>query len=175
MWRDFDRNWVVFGLLALHVGWIGNHIRWVINDEINPWKLGGYAMYTVPSPKTRVQVYDANFTGKPIKVKTVGYSAATRFTNSGRSFRCADVPAAALLTFFEENKDLIGRNLVFVYAERRFVRDPPSTKNEMQGSVIVVWQDERTFIYKNRFCGREATASATLPEATLPRITTALP
>lgn len=158
---DF-RKWFVLGLLVLHIIWIGNHMRWVANDQINPWQLGGYAMYTIPSPRPRVQVYDANFPDIPIPVNTLHYEAATRLTNPGRAFRCAHVSSASLRGFFDENRDLIRRNLVFVYSERRFVHAPPSVKKETQGTVTVTWRDAQSFIYTSRFCGKEHTESATL-------------
>jgi hypothetical protein len=169
------RKWIIAGLLILHIAWIGNHVRWVAAGQINPWRLGGYAMYTVPSPSPGMQVYDVNFPETRLKASTVRYDAATRFTNASRTFRCANVPSAALLAFFDENKDLIGRNLAFVFTERQFFRNPPTTKRTKQGFVTVMWRNERTFTYTNRFCGKEESASATLPESTLPEITPALP
>jgi hypothetical protein len=158
-------KWIMAGLLILHIAWIGNHMRWVVSGQINPWRLGGYAMYTVPNPETRVRVYDVNLPDTHLRVNLNGYYMATRFTNVERAFRCADVPAAALLALFEENRDLIGTNLALVYSERQFVGNTPSTKRAMQGVVIVSWQDTQTFTYTNRFCGNEHIASAALPEA----------
>ncbi|WP_119274087.1 hypothetical protein [Taklimakanibacter deserti] len=174
MWRKIDVKWIVVGLLVLHVGWIANHIRWVLNEEINPWKLGGYAMYTVPSPNLRIRVYDALNPEIRIPVKMLQFEAATRFTNGGRTFRCAGIPERSLRAFFDENKDLIGRSLVFVYFERSFVRSPPSAKMEQKGLVVVTWRDSQTFSYTSRFCGKDETASVSLPEAAawaaLPRL-----
>jgi hypothetical protein len=113
-----------------------------------------------------MMIYDANFPDVPIRANRMRHEMATRFTNGSRSFRCADVPAAALLAFFDENKNLIGRNLAFVYSDRQFVRNPPSTKRVIQGMVMVSWRDTRTFAYTNRFCGNEHTQTATLPSET---------
>ncbi|WP_119275293.1 hypothetical protein [Taklimakanibacter deserti] len=163
------RKWIIAGLLILHIAWIGNHMRWVASGQINPWKLGGYAMYTIPNSELRLGVYLGNRPDAPIIVNTTGYNLATRFTNKARAFRCADVPAAALLAFFEENRALIGSNLVFVYSERQFFRSPPPTKivskRVLTGTIRVAWQDTQTFTYTNSFCGNKHTASATLPEA----------
>ena len=166
------RKWIIAGLLILHIAWLGNHMRWVANGEIDSWKLGGYAMYTSARPRVRLSVYLENGPDAPIPVKKGSrYYLATYFTNIDRAFRCADVPAAALLAFFDENRGLIGSNLAFIYSDQRVVGDPPSVKRGMQGMVIVTWQDTQTFTYTNRFCGNEHIASATLPEglfATLP-------
>jgi hypothetical protein len=162
MWRNIEHKWIVFGLLILHIGWIANHIRWVVNDEINPWKLGGYAMYTVPSPRINIRVYDALNPEVRIPAKMLQFYAATRFSNVGRTFRCAGIPAASLRGFFNENMGLIGKSLAFVYFERRFVRSPPSAETENTGLVVVTWRDTQTFSYTSRFCGKQESRSGTL-------------
>lgn len=162
------RKWAVAGLLLLHIGWIANHIRWVVNDEINPWRLGGYAMYTVPSPSARFQVFDLAFPEMPTPVNTTRFDAAEHLTNAERVFRCAPVPPAAMRAFFEENENLIGKDLAFVFTERRIHRHPRSIKREMQGMVDVRFEDERTFTYRSRFCGKEQVETVTLPEFASP-------
>ena len=162
MWRSIDRKSIVFGLLILHIGWIGNHIRLNMSDEINPWRLGGYAMYTVPNPGNRVRVYDTLNLDNPIRVRLLQFEASTRFTNAGRTFRCAGIPAKSLRSFFNENPELIGRSLVFVFTETRFIRMPPSTERETRGLVVVTWQSPQNFSYTSRFCGREESQSGTL-------------
>ena len=156
-------KWIVAGLLIVHIAWIGNHLRWVAGGQINPWRLGGYAMYTAPPPGVRLQIYFAGRPDVPIRANLIRFNLATRFTNGLRTFRCADVPAAALLAFFDENRGLIGTNLEFVYREGRFIHDPPSIEIVTQGVVIVFWQDIQTFTYSNKFCGNEHTETATLP------------
>lgn len=168
------RKWAVAGLLLLHLGWIFNHMRWVVNDDINPWRLGGYAMYTVPNPATAFQVYDAAFPDMPVPANTKRYEAAERFTNPGRAFRCAPVLPAAMQAFFEENGNLIGRTVALVFTERRLHRHPRSVGREMQGVVDVTFQDERTFTYRSRFCGTERTETVTLPESALPEGSSAI-
>lgn len=164
MLRNVDfRKWIILGLLILQIGWIGNHIRLVASDQINPWRLGGYAMYTVPNPNVEFWVYEPDFSNQPIPVNTVQYEAATRLTNATRTFRCAGMSSAALLAFFNENRNLIGRNLLFVFGERRFVRSPPSTKGQVQGTVAVTWQDRRSFTHVSKFCGSEHVETAVLP------------
>ena len=41
------RKWIISGLLILHIASIANHMRRVAGGQINQWKLGGYAMYTI--------------------------------------------------------------------------------------------------------------------------------
>src|SRR5262245_49347348 len=156
-------KWTVAALLILHIAWIGNHMRLVASGQINPWKLGGYAMYTIPDPAAKLHVFLANRPDAPLRVKSTRYARATLFTNPTRTFRCTDVHAAALLAFFEENTGLIGNNLELVHTELQFVHNPPSTKRVVQGVVKVSWNDNQSFTYTNRFCGAEHVATATVP------------
>ena len=49
---------LLIGLLLLsHVGWIGVHLNLVARGQINPWKLGGFAMYVAPRPPVKVVLY----------------------------------------------------------------------------------------------------------------------
>src|SRR5262245_1176834 len=93
MLREINfRKWAVVAILVLHVGWIANHMRLVANDRINPWRLGGYAMYTVASPALKMVAIDPDFPDTPLVAGFMRYEAAVRFTNATRTFRCADVP-----------------------------------------------------------------------------------
>lgn len=148
------RKWILMGLVVLHMGWIAKHMHLVIHHQINPWRLGGYAMYTVPNPSVRLRIYDA-ISSMPINARRRQSEIAVRSTNPARTFRCAHASSAALRAFFGENTDLIGRNLVFAYSELKFVRSPPSAKRELQGVVEVTWQDLQHFILTSRFCGDE--------------------
>ena len=60
--RDFALKIFVGLLLLAHVGWICVHLGLVAKEQINPWKLGGYGMYTVPhyTALTHVFVIDDN-------------------------------------------------------------------------------------------------------------------
>ena len=151
------RKWVVMGILVLHVAWLVNHMRLVAADQINPWRLGGYGMYTVPNPGYRILVYDPASPDQPLPVNFMRYDIAIRFTNAGRTFRCANMSSKSLLSFFNENRNLIGRDVVFVFGERRFIRSPPSSERKTQGVAFIKWQDTQNFIVLNKFCGREET------------------
>ena len=161
MWRDIDlRKWIIAALLMLHIVWIANHMRLVANDQINPWRLGGYAMYTVPLPSSRLVVFEAANLEAPVRVSLVRYLAAQRLTNPGRVFRCAHVTTEDLRGLIYENRHLIGRSLLLVISESRFVRNPPATSRQVQGVVEMTWRDMKTFTYVSKFCGTEHTDTA---------------
>jgi hypothetical protein len=165
MLREMDyRKWVLSSLVIAHIAWIANHLRLVANDEINPWRLGGYGMYTVPGPEARFQVFDKADPNAPIPVEKLGFETAQRFTNPARTFRCAPVTPEALRSFFRENMNLIGRDIAIVYSEIKFSRTPPSAARKMQGGVLVSWPEFNTFSYTNKFCGAESTGSANFDE-----------
>jgi hypothetical protein len=151
-------------LVIAHIAWIVNHLRLVANDEINPWRLGGYGMYTVPEPRPRFDVVDRADPTVPALVEKRGFDIALRYTNPLRTFRCAPVPPEALHAFFVENRNLIGRDIAIVYSELKFSRSPPSASRDLQGEVIVSWPDPKTFTYTNKFCGTESTGTAAFDE-----------
>jgi hypothetical protein len=161
MRRDVDfRKWVVAALLVFHIAWIANHMRWVATGQINPWKLGGYAMYTIPAPSSRVLVFDAAMQETPTPVNLLRYVAAQRFSNPARVFRCAHMSAQALQALIYENRNLIGRNIMLVIAESQFVRNPPSISRRVTGIVTVTWEDMKTFTFVSKFCGTEHVETA---------------
>jgi hypothetical protein len=158
------RKWLLSALVIAHIAWIANHLRLVANDEINPWKLGGYGMYTVPDPNSRYRVVARADQNIPVPIQKRGFDLAQRFTNPARTFRCAPVAPEALRAFFKENRNLIGRDIAIIFSERRFYRTPPSINRELQGGVLVSWPDMNTFTYTNKFCGVESTGSASFEE-----------
>lgn len=121
-------------------------------------------MYTVPRPSVRFQVFDKADPNVHVAVEKRGFELAQRFTNPGRTFRCAPVAPGALRAFFDENRSLVGRDIAIVYSEARLVRSPPSAWRDMQGGVLVSWRDMNTFTYTNKFCGAQYTGSASFDE-----------
>lgn len=112
-------------------------------------------MYTVPAPTSRLFVYDEAFPEAPTRVNLLHYLGAQRFTNPGRVFRCAHLSTGSLRALIYENRNLIGRNIVLLISENRFVHKPPSISRRVQGLVTVTWRDMRTFTYVSKFCGTE--------------------
>src|SRR5262245_56211162 len=103
MLREADyRKWLLTGLVIAHIAWVANHLRLVANDQLDPWRLGGYGMYTVPSPDVKFQVFDKAEPNSSVPVEKRAFNAAQRFTNPSRIFRCAPVTPEALRSFFDE-------------------------------------------------------------------------
>lgn len=159
---------MVYALLAAHVLWIANHMRLVYLDRINPWRLGGYAMYTVAKPRLKIRFLDQSVPGSPMVMPGDGISfkamnAATQFTNVGRTFRCAHIPPRALRAFFVENARLAGLDMSIVLFDTKFLRKAPWFEGRQQGEVAIHWQDAKSFQYKSVFCENEETGTVDLP------------
>ena len=55
-------SWIFLVLVVLHSAWILNHLRLHAEGVINPWKGGGYGMYTNLSPNPGFIIYtDKNY------------------------------------------------------------------------------------------------------------------
>lgn len=158
----------IFLLLFLHVVWVANHLRLVAKDAIDPWKLGGYGMYTGPAPSQTMFVFEVSprqqirrIPNRTIKQRS--YVLATFWTNRGRVFRCTHIPASALIGLFGDNERLVGRRLILIYAENEFKHQPPSVDRVKRGEVNIEWQDDRRFTYVSNFCGDTQIFTAELP------------
>ena len=155
-------KFVIIAVLIIHALWIVNHLRWVASDQINPWKLGGYGMYTAPDPNVILTLFDMQFPGAPFKLDPSDYSLASyrkvsRFTNIRRVFRCAHIKPEQLKAFFEQNPQLHGRNLGFLYTEGKFIQNPVSVKRVEQGHVTVIWTGKDDFEFTSEFCSSRET------------------
>jgi hypothetical protein len=158
---------VIATVLIFHTLWIANHLRWVATEQINPWKLGGYGMYTAPEPDVTLTLFDIRFPGAHYKLDPSTYSLTryrneSMFTNIRRVFRCAHIKPEHLKAFFEENPQLRGRNLGFLYAEGKFIRNPASVKRVEQGHVTIAWTGTDIFEYTSVFCGSRESRKVSL-------------
>ncbi len=161
-------KFVIIMALVIHTLWIVNHLRWVVAGQINPWKLGGYGMYTAPEPDVTMFLLDIRFPGghyfiDPSTYKLGRYRKVSRFTNLNRVFRCVHVVPEQLKAIFEENPHLRGNNLRLLYLENRFIQMPVSVKRVRQGRVTIIWTGKDFFEYTSEFCGSQETGKVSLP------------
>jgi hypothetical protein len=158
---------VVLTVFIFHTLWIVNHLRWVATEQINPWKLGGYGMYTVPPPRVRLHLFDIRFPGAhymldPSTYSLTGYEMTSKFTNIGRVFRCAHIKPDQLKVFFEENPQLRGNHLRLLYLEDKLIQKPISVKRVRQGRVTIIWTGKDFFEYTSEFCGSQEIGKVSL-------------
>lgn len=148
---------LVYGLLAAHLGWIGVHMTLHAEGAINPWKLGGYAMYTRPhpTPLTHLYIFDealgtwAEIPRHQGRFSSVGFDQA----NHLGVFRCRPPGEDAVRAFLDENPWLRGRPVTIVLSAVEFTRDPIGAKREAYATVQIGWGGEGRFGWQGEICG----------------------
>lgn len=153
------KNWrknLLFLLIGIHLAWVTCHIYLVATDGVNPWKMGGYAMYTQPHYGPSVVVRSlpdeaaVPGTEEYYKPRTSAFYRA----NWNFNLYCKPMTKTGLIALFENNPDLIGKYLsldLFVY---RFRTKPLRMDPEQVGDTVVTWQDKNTFTYQTNICGK---------------------
>ena len=156
-------KFVVITFLILHTLWLVNHLRWVATKQVNPWKLGGYGMYTVPPPSVSLALLDLRNPAGVRRIDPRTYSLKRFWAlTPSRAFRCSHVKSKELKAFFEENPQLRGNNLGFLFMEDLFIHDPVSVKRVRQGRVSVIWISRSFFDFTSEFCGSHETGRVAL-------------
>lgn len=150
------RTFLIFGLLLLHVGWIGYHLTMVAGQKINPWKLGGYGMYTVPhlDPWTHAYLFDGTKRQWVELNRADGLFGTFKFNraNALHVFRCRPFSSESLVSFFDENPHLRNRPLTLAVSEVQFDRNDASHKRNLIKSAQIVWPSQTAFAYKGESC-----------------------
>ncbi len=153
------KNWsalhyIVAGLLVVHTSWIIVHLNLVSRELINPWKLGGYGMYTQPNNRAKLRLFDIRSKPKRIsKRKYIG--KGFRDANFRYVFRCRKIGRAEFLIFLTDNPHLANRDLRFVIREREFSRSPVGTKWVKHSVVELRWPQSDKFTYSGEVCGKK--------------------
>ncbi|HUQ36136.1 MAG TPA: hypothetical protein VM144_07150 [Aestuariivirga sp.] len=124
-------------------------------------------MYTVPSPGVALVLLDFRNPAAPRRIDPRTYSLARyqsmlTFTNINRVFRCTHVKGEELKVFFEENPQLRGNNLGFLYLESKFIKNPVSIRRVRQGRVTITWTGNDVFEFTSEFCGSQETGKVSL-------------
>ena len=140
-------NILLTSIFTAHCFWVAAHLFLVAGERVNPWKLGGYGMYTQPAPQLAVDVFTISdddsfaaewepvtFRGEPILLESgsIGFSG-----NLERVFRCRPVPEYAVKAFLSMNAHLIGRPVLIRYVENKF--NNGIIERGLQGQVMVRW------------------------------------
>ncbi|MEL6478642.1 MAG: hypothetical protein AAFR17_15030 [Pseudomonadota bacterium] len=147
----------VAGLLLVHTIWICVHLGLVAGERINPWKLGGYGMYTVPHLRalTHVYLFDEAQQGWTELKRSERLFNSYRFdrANNLHVFRCTPPSSEALSAFMDDNPHLRYRAITIVLSEMRFSRDPVGESREAVASVQIAWGGQERFAYQGQVCG----------------------
>ena len=146
------KNAFVLGLLVVHACWIIVHLNLVSRELINPWKLGGYGMYTKPSNKAKLSIYDLSATAVRVPRDTY-VDDRFRRANFRYTFRCKSISEKSLLMFYRDNPHLVNSNLGFIISESKFLREPIRSKRFPHSVVQVIWPQPGRFLYSGKICG----------------------
>jgi hypothetical protein len=149
---------LIWLLLLSHVGWICVHLNLVAREQINPWKLGGYGMYTVPhyAPLTHVFLLDDKSQKWFEIVRRHHLFNSFQFDrrNFLHIFRCRAPSEESIVAFMDENQHLRYRPLVLALSEKLFTRKPINLKREFYTKVEIAWAGKTLFGYQGEICGK---------------------
>lgn len=150
---------LVAALLFVHTAWICIHLGLVATEQINPWKLGGYGMYTVPhyNARTHVYIFDQNNRSWVELRRDQHKFNSYLFDNNNylHVFRCHAPSEAAIVSFFDENPHLRYRPLLIAIGELRFSRYPISVARDAPVRIEIAWGGRTKFGYRGVACGEE--------------------
>ncbi len=153
------RHIIIIGLLALHTFWIITHLTLVSKGLINPWKLGGYGMYTKPNYRAKLSVFDIS--SKQVVIPRAKYKSSNfRDANLRYVFRCRQFNEEVFLVFFQDNPHLANRDLRFVLREKVFSQKPVAVKRETYSAAEIHWPQKDQFTYRGEICGTEYSGAA---------------
>lgn len=152
----FALKLLIGALLLVHTAWICIHLALVAQERINPWKLGGYGMYTVPHPDALTHVYyfdetAAKWVEIPRKARRFN-SFAFDSRNYLHVFRCRPPSEASIVGFLDENPHLRHRPLTLALSEQVFERKPVVVKRQIYAKVEIAWAGETRFGYRGEIC-----------------------
>ncbi len=149
----FVQKVVLLGLIVLHTVWIVIHLSLVSRELINPWKLGGYGMYTTVEPDAALSVFDSRIDGFEIPVDDKD-RANLGNENQFLIFRCRPLTVASLQNFLKNNPRFTGVPLRFIVTERKLLKDPIRAERVPHAILEIRWTGQTTFDYAGKICGK---------------------
>ena len=156
--RGFALKLLVGLLLLAQVGWIGVHLNLVARELINPWKLGGYAMYTGPNytPLTHVFLFDDKSQKWSELARDLHLFNSFQFNSKNffHIFRCRAPSEESIVVFLDENQHLRYRPIALALSEKVFTRKPISSHREFYTKVQIAWAGKALFGYRGEICGK---------------------
>ncbi len=144
---------ILLGLIVLHTAWIVIHMNLVSRELINPWKLGGYGMYTTVHPAPALSLFDSRIPGFEVPMDDKDRAKLTS-ENKFFIFRCQPLTIASLQTFLKNNPRFTGVPLRFILTERKFLRDPIRAERLPHSILEIRWTGQDTFDYAGKICGK---------------------
>lgn len=144
---------ILLALIGLHGLWIVIHMNLVSRELINPWKLGGYGMYTTANNDPVIFVFDARMDTFAIPITAKDRAKMAR-ANKFFVFRCNPITTTSLQGFLKDNPRFVGVPLRFVFTERKMYRDPLRPERVPYSILEIRWTGQSTFDYAGKACDK---------------------
>lgn len=144
---------ILLALLVVHSVWIMIHLGLVAQGQINPWKMGGYGMYTRPQavPEYKIELTDGSAPEDRQLFKDIDFSSLFEKTMR-TTFHCEPLNPDAVSQFFADNQKLIGHELTMTAATTDFLREPIRLERRVLGSADITWDGAASYQVKGQFC-----------------------
>ena len=141
-------------LLVIQVVWVSAHMFFHYQGKLNPWKLGGYAMYTHPVPFYYATIDMAKMDGDIIKPENPLLSHLNLYATGG----CL----SGISKRFYKKILFIRPNLVsgegFVrlsFFEQNYSLSDKLNSNEIIGQAMLTIDKGATIVIEEEFCGKK--------------------
>jgi len=150
------KRYVLFALLTVHTLWIAHHIYLATRDGVNPWKMGGYAMYVEPKRGVAVDVHMLNSDGT-VQDELIRNIDLYDLYQGNLNFNvyCKPVTEKSLIRFVEDNEFLEYTDVRLELFAYRFAANPLRTDPYLIGITDIRWLSDGRFAYEVKMCGDE--------------------
>lgn len=152
-WASNPVRLILGGLLVLHILWIGTHLYLVKNHHLNPWKLGGYGMYTKPAPRFRL---NAHVEGVDAGERKWRRKPAFAVANRNFVMPCQPFSAEKVAGFYRDNPEAVGKKTNLLVRIKSFKRYPIEVEYLPKVELAITWPDANTYTWKGRICGQNS-------------------
>lgn len=147
--RRFARP-ILFGLLAANVMWIATHMYMVSTDRIDPWKGGGYGMYTKPNPRTTMNIRFPDAAGEAVKAPRDWLFMRDNYYFV---FKCRPVSVRSLVEYIDRHPELKGKPLNLELLEIGFRTRPVGRQLKRVGKGGLRYRGDGTAVLIYEACG----------------------
>ncbi|NQZ14688.1 MAG: hypothetical protein HRT94_07690 [Alphaproteobacteria bacterium] len=146
-----------WALIALHVGWVCTHMYFHHKGALNPWKLGGYAMYTKPGPVYSIRTFkEQENSEEMIRSKRYFYS---HFFVTGGCLSGVSKRFYKKIDIFQPQLLEVGKTVKIVFRERNLPmlekdrREHSTYKNIGQATLNL--QENGIMTVEEEFCDKK--------------------
>lgn len=149
---DLRRHWAYLllgALLTVHTAWAAYHLYLVSEDQVNPWKVGGYGMYTTVPPTARASLKVRSPNGFMVRIQNRAFTE----NNLMFSFKCRPVTKRSVLALIETDPAIVGRELSFDLTELQLKREPIRHVRRLYSTGSVFYQPDGSALLRQKLCG----------------------